>query len=107
MRNFRVGVLRPTVQVRAEQTPSNPRNDGKVASAWLRAGLAWTATLLLLLGCLAGGAKAQDVSSITGTVTDKTGSAISDADVKLTDTRTGATYTSKTGTFGAYLFARV
>jgi hypothetical protein len=65
---------------------------------------------LALAAILAGfsvGTRAQDVASITGTVTDKTGAAISDADVKLMDTRTGAVYGSKTGVYGAYLFARV
>jgi Carboxypeptidase regulatory-like domain len=66
---------------------------------------------LIALGLLTAGfamsAAAQDVASITGTVMDKTGGAVSDASVKLTDTRTGAAYESKTGTFGAYLFSRV
>ena len=107
MRNFRVGVLRPTAQRRAQQPRGDARNDKKPSNGWLRSCLSWPAALVLLLGCLAGAAKAQDVASITGTVMDKTGSAVADADVKLTDTRTGATYTSKTGTFGAYLFSRV
>jgi hypothetical protein len=63
--------------------------------------------LVVILAGLSVGVRAQDVASITGTVTDKSGSAISDADVKLTDTRTGAVYESKTGSYGAYLFARV
>src|SRR5262249_3093221 len=107
MRNFRVGVLRPTAQQRAEQTHGDSRNDQKLSDGWMRSRLWWTAALVLLAGCLAGGTKAQDVASITGTVMDKTGSAVVDADVKLTNTRTGATYTSKTGSFGAYLFSRV
>jgi hypothetical protein len=107
MRSFRVGVLHPTAQERAEQAPRDARNGEKLSIGWLRSRLTWSAVLVLLLGCLAGGTKAQDVASITGTVMDKTGSAVADADVKLTDTRTGATYTSKTGTFGAYLFSRV
>jgi Carboxypeptidase regulatory-like domain len=63
----------------------------------------------LVFSCtfLAVGLKAQDVSSITGTITDKNGGAVSDAEVKLADTRTGASYSSKTGEYGAYLFARV
>src|SRR4029077_13445252 len=63
--------------------------------------------VVFLMSCLGVALEAQDVASITGTVVDKTGSAITDADVKLTDTRTGATFTTKTGTFGAYRFARV
>ena len=60
-------------------------------------------TMFLVLPSL----RAQDVASLTGTVTDKTGGAVADAAVKLTNTGTGATYESKTGTFGAYLFSRV
>lgn len=107
MRNFRMGVLRPALENRADQAHEYARNTKEVSSDWLRSRLALVAALVFLMSCLAGGTKAQDVASITGTVTDKTGSAVADADVKLTDTRTGATYTSKTGTFGAYLFSRV
>jgi len=63
--------------------------------------------MTMVMGLVAAGARAQDVASITGTVTDKTGSAVFDASVKLIDTRTGAVYESRTGSFGAYLFARV
>jgi hypothetical protein len=63
--------------------------------------------MTIVMGLVAAGARAQDVASITGTVTDKTGSAVFDASVKLIDTRTGAVYESRTGSFGAYLFARV
>jgi hypothetical protein len=63
--------------------------------------------MTIVMGLVATGARAQDVASITGTVTDKTGSAVFDASVKLIDTRTGAVYESRTGSFGAYLFARV
>src|SRR5271168_3351779 len=63
--------------------------------------------MTMVMGIVAAGARAQDVASITGTVTDKTGSAVFDASVKLIDTRTGAVYESRTGSFGAYLFARV
>jgi hypothetical protein len=60
-----------------------------------------------LLVILATGTQAQDVASITGTVVDLKGDAITGADVKLTDTRTGAVYGAKTGTSGAYLFTKV
>jgi hypothetical protein len=63
--------------------------------------------LAVILMALSVGSRAQDVASITGTVTDKSGAAISDAEVKLTDARTGAVYESKTGNYGGYLFARV
>jgi carboxypeptidase family protein len=52
-------------------------------------------------------AYAQDVASISGTVTDTTGAVVSDAGVKLTNTRTGATYEAKTGDDGSYRFLRV
>jgi len=89
-------------------------NDTKVFSAsQVRIGkgiclrLAGAMMMTMVMGLVAAGARAQDVASITGTVTDKTGSAVFDASVKLIDTRTGAVYESRTGSFGAYLFARV
>lgn len=63
--------------------------------------------VLFLIFAFASPVLAQDVAGITGTVTDKTGSAVSDASVKLTDTRTGAVYETKTGSFGAYTFTKV
>src|ERR1017187_3543752 len=73
----------------------------------MRVGLRVAAAIMLLAGLLGVGLQAQDVASITGTVTDKTGAPVFDASVKLLDTRTGAVYESRTGSFGAYLFARV
>jgi hypothetical protein len=78
---------------------------GAAQRAWRRLQGVLIATLLL--SCLGVATTAQDVASITGTVVDKNGGAVSDADVKLTDTRTGATFQSKTGVFGAYQFSRV
>jgi Carboxypeptidase regulatory-like domain len=49
----------------------------------------------------------QDVASLTGVVTDKTGAVLSDASVTLVDTRTNATYETKTNSVGSYLFPRV
>ena len=63
--------------------------------------------MTMLMAFVVAGARAQDVASITGTVTDKTGAPVFDASVKLMDGRTGAVYESRTGSFGAYLFARV
>ena len=107
MRNFRVGVLRPTAQVRAEQTPETARNNQKVSSVWLR-----VTTLMDRGACcccwvawLVAKGAGRGVDHRNGDRQDRLGGC--DADVKLTDTRTGATYTSKTGTFGAYLFSRV
>jgi carboxypeptidase family protein/TonB-dependent receptor-like protein len=80
---------------------------GVLRAARMSNGLRFAAVVVLVSGLLAGSVKAQDVASITGTVVDKTGGAVSDADVKLLDTRTGAVYVSQTGSFGAYLFSRV
>jgi hypothetical protein len=65
------------------------------------------AALVLLLAALSGEGRAQDVASITGTVKDQSGGAVAEAAAELTNPGTGARYESKTGAFGAYLFARV
>lgn len=70
----------------------------------LRRVIGW---LVLSLTVVVAGLKAQDVASMTGTVMDRTGAAVSDADAVLTDTRTGAVFETKTGSNGAYLFSRV
>ncbi|MGH9865896.1 MAG: carboxypeptidase regulatory-like domain-containing protein, partial [Candidatus Acidiferrales bacterium] len=69
--------------------------------------LTFVAAVLIFLAVSSPASFAQDVSGVTGTVTDKTGAAVADAAVKLTDTRTGAVYETKTGSFGAYTFAKV
>ena len=104
MGDFIVMILRPSVR-------DSLKDDSK-ASRMTTERRFWrhlrnVLAVAFLMSCLGVALKAQDVASITGTVVDKTGSAITDADVKLTDTRTGATFTTKTGTFGAYRFARV
>jgi hypothetical protein len=104
MKTFSGGVLRP-----------GPRNTfgtqetivGNRLGDLLGMSLRFAGAIVLLAGFLAVGLRAQDVASITGTVTDKTGTPVFDASVKLMDTRTGAVYESRTGSFGAYLFARV
>jgi Carboxypeptidase regulatory-like domain len=50
---------------------------------------------------------AQEVASLTGVVTDKTGALLIDASVKLVDTKTNATYDTKTNSAGAYTFPKV
>ncbi len=50
---------------------------------------------------------AQQVSGLTGVVTDSTGAVIPDVVVKLVDTRTGAEQTAKTDDVGAYLFTKL
>jgi hypothetical protein len=51
--------------------------------------------------------KAQDVASLTGVVTDRTGAVVADANVKLVDTKTNTTYDTKTNAVGAYTFPNV
>ncbi|HLV87778.1 MAG TPA: TonB-dependent receptor [Candidatus Sulfotelmatobacter sp.] len=50
---------------------------------------------------------AQDVASLTGVVTDKTGAVVIDASVRLLDTKTNQSYVTKTNTVGAYTFPNV
>jgi hypothetical protein len=47
---------------------------------------------------------AQDVASLTGVVSDPTGAVVPDVTVKLLDTKTNASYETKTNTVGAYTF---
>jgi len=54
-------------------------------------------------GFLAG----QEVGSLTGVVTDKTGAVVPDANVTLLDTRTNASYDTGTNSVGVYNFFRL
>jgi Carboxypeptidase regulatory-like domain len=104
MSTFSGGVLRAAVGTLLRER----EGIASICSARLmRKILRFAAAIVVLAGFLAMGLNAQDVASITGTVTDKTGAPVFDANVKLLDTRTGAVYESRTGSFGAYLFARV
>src|SRR5580692_6636541 len=49
----------------------------------------------------------QDVASLTGIVTDKTGAVVADTSVSLVDTKTNSTYQTKTNSVGAYTFPKV
>src|SRR5579872_4899257 len=49
---------------------------------------------------------AQEVASLTGVVTDKTGAVIPSVSVKLIDTRTNATYSTTTNAVGSYTFSK-
>jgi hypothetical protein len=49
----------------------------------------------------------QQVSAVTGIVTDTTGAVVSGAEVKLTDTKTAAEQTTKTNEQGVYSFNKV
>ncbi len=51
--------------------------------------------------------RAQDVSGMTGVVTDQSGAAIPGATVVLTNTATGAKYTQTTSSIGYYRFAQI
>jgi len=99
MASVRTGMV---CEIESERNTKDRRNGG----GWRLASLRLVAALLVMAACSVAGL-AQDVASVNGTVTDKTGLPISDADVKLTDTRTGAVYESKTGVYGAYQFAKI
>ena len=60
--------------------------------------------LLLLTSSMIFG---QQVSSVTGVVTDASGASIPGVDVKLTDTQTGFVQSTKTNDLGVYLFVQV
>ena len=61
------------------------------------------AALLVLLS-LSSFSFAQDVSSLTGSVTDASGAVVQNADVLLIDTKTNTPYTAKTSSAGSYTF---
>jgi hypothetical protein len=67
--------------------------------------LAALLAMALTMGVLS--ARAQDVASLTGIVTDRDGGTVSDVAVKLADTRTGANYATKTGLDGIYRFQQL
>lgn len=75
-----------------------------------RSALRWGALSLLVLAMLCGAPSfvaAQDVASLTGVVTDASGAVVSDADVRLVDTKTNTTYQAKTNAVGAYSFTQL
>lgn len=63
------------------------------------------ASLTLCLSAMV--ALAQSTAGVTGTVKDSNGAVIAGADVKLTDSKTGAELTTKTNDQGVYSFPRV
>ena len=63
-------------------------------------------SLMLLVTC-SGIYAQQDVSALTGVVTDKSGAEISDATVKILDARTGTELETKTDADGSYHFLRL
>ena len=52
-------------------------------------------------------AQAQEYAGLAGTITDPSGGAISDASVKLTDTKTGSLYNTKTNETGYFRFVQL
>ncbi len=62
---------------------------------------------LMLLATCSGIHAQQDVSALTGVVTDKSGAEISDATVKILDARTGTELETKTDADGSYYFLRL
>jgi hypothetical protein len=63
------------------------------------------ATLTLCFSAI--GASAQSTAGVTGIVKDSNGAVIAGADVKLTDTKTGAELTTKSNDQGVYTFPKV
>src|SRR5436309_7457911 len=63
--------------------------------------------VLTVLFALSTFVMAQDVASLTGVVTDASGAVVSDATVKVLDTKTNASYEAKTNSLGAYLINRL
>ena len=49
----------------------------------------------------------QDVASLTGVVTDKSGAVVADTVVRLTDTKTNQSYATQTNALGSYTFPKV
>jgi hypothetical protein len=64
-------------------------------------------TLAFLTFTLVPACYAQDVSGMTGTVTDQSGAAIPGAAVVLTNAATGAKYTQTSNSIGYYRFAQI
>lgn len=62
---------------------------------------------LMLLCTFAVPARAQDVASMTGVVTDATGAVVADAKVTLVNTNTSANYETTTNSVGAYTFSNI
>ena len=62
---------------------------------------------LLMMFCVLPEISAQNIASLTGVVTDKSGAVIPEVAVKLLDTKTNESYETKTNAVGAYTFPRV
>jgi hypothetical protein len=65
------------------------------------------AVLAVLVGLSANRASAQAISSVTGVVTDPSGSVVVDADVKLTNPSTAYSASATTNSVGVYVFTQI
>jgi Carboxypeptidase regulatory-like domain len=63
--------------------------------------------MLLLVGATPALLQAQEVASLAGVVTDKSGAVVPDVAVQLVDTKTNNNYEAKTNSVGAYTFTKV
>src|SRR6202047_49821 len=70
----------------------------------MKSRLVWILVLLLMI-CVSAAALAQVTASITGTVTDPSGAAVTNAQVSVTDPEKGVTRAATTNDSGDYLFA--
>ncbi len=73
----------------------------------MRIGNAKIVLLLAIIFCTLPILKAQDISSLTGVVTDSSGAVIRGASVVLVDTATNSTYEATTSSTGAYTIPSV
>ena len=67
----------------------------------------WISLFLATILLLPAVSKAQEPSGLAGTVTDPSGGAITQASVKLVNTRTGNTVETRTGDTGYYRFVQL
>ena len=65
------------------------------------------AVLWLAITVFTAAANAQDIAAMTGVVTDKSGGVVSDAHLKVIDTRTGTSYQAKSANDGSYKFPKL
>lgn len=64
-------------------------------------------TVLFCIAVLVNTAVAQELASMAGVITDKTGAVVPEVSVKLVDTRTNASYETKTNSVGAYTLVKL
>jgi carboxypeptidase family protein len=79
----------------------------RVGSSRLFFGLGLTLGLLVCLSATPAWSQATSTSTVTGLVTDQQSSAITGAEVRLTDTGTGSALSTTTNDTGRYVFVNV